>query len=376
MKIMLLDDDKASLIIMRNMISKIPEIELAGSFQSTSEAYQFIRNNQVDMAFVDINMPEENGLNFVKRVRLEVSDIIVTFLTAHKEYALEAFEVHAFDYIIKPITHLKLINSIQDAKQRLVLQTVKDYISSKKLVVQCLGGIEARSANNERVQFTSTKSMELFSYLLLKKGLFVSKWRIIEDVFTGMPPLNAETYLNTTIYKLRKSLEPFGMKSAIESADGCYKINMKDIHVDFVEFENNLILYTDFNADNQDKVLNIEKLFLGELFGDKDYYWSLPEKERLTEVYMSFSKKLARYLIESNQITGALQIAKRLVHLNELDEEANCLLMEIYSSQKNRMLLDRQYKRYEEVLKSELGLVPDTIVVNLYEGLLMACMQV
>lgn len=56
----------------------------------------------------------------------------------------------------------------------------------------------------------------VFSYA---QGRLVSKWKIMEDVFSGMAQSNAETYLNTTVYKLRKALEPHGMKSAIISAE-------------------------------------------------------------------------------------------------------------------------------------------------------------
>jgi len=371
MNVIVVDDEKSMLLIMKKMISKIPDINIVGSFQSPSEAYLFIENNKVDIAFVDINMPEESGLDFVRRVKLEIEDIHIVFLTAHKEYALEAFEVHAFDYIIKPILQLKLENSILRMKQRFApLQPLDVHVVIPKLFVNCLGGMDVRGADNETVQFTSTKSIELLAYLLIKKGRFVSKWSIIEDVFRGMPPHNAETYLNTTVYKLRKALQPHGMRSAIIASNESYKIEMKDIYVDFVDFENRLTSLSDLKNTNQNLILLIEKLFLGELYGEKDYYWSLPEKERLSELYLSFAKNLVRYMLERNQINGALQVAKKLININEFDVEANCLLMKIYANQRNMMLLVRQYENYSKVLRSELGILPENVVINLYSVLI------
>ena len=170
MKVILVDDDKSMLLIMKKMISKIPEVEIVGSFQSTGEAYRFIKGNKVDMAFVDIKMPEENGLDFAKRVTSEIGDIAVSFLTAHKEYALEAFEVYAFDYIVKPISQVRLENSIQRARQRFIPNPARENVISPKLFVYCLGGMEVRSEDNKTVQFSSSKSSELLAYLLLING--------------------------------------------------------------------------------------------------------------------------------------------------------------------------------------------------------------
>ncbi|MGB8451819.1 MAG: response regulator [Anaerocolumna sp.] len=371
MKVILLDDEKSMLMIMGKMLSKIPDIELVGSFQSPGAAYKYIKENKVDMAFVDINMPEENGLDFVRRVTSEVNDIAIFFLTAYKEYALEAYGMYAFDYLVKPITQEKLEKSIQKAKEKLIfLQPYKSTVTLYKMHFYCLGSLDVKSIEGKSVQFTSSKSSELMAYLIMHRGRLVSKWRIMEDVFAGMAPQNAETYLNTTVYKLRKALEPHGMKAIIISADESYKIDLKDIYVDMIDFENRSLKINQLDSYNQEEAFNTEKLYSGELFGEKDYRWSLPEKERITEVYFCFAKKLVRYLIDNAQLMIALHITKKLINFNEIDEEVNCLLMKIYTLQRNRNLLERQFERYTITLKNELGLYPGNLVIDLYSMLI------
>lgn len=371
MKVILVDDEKSMLLIMKKMLSKIPDIELAGSFQSPGEAYKYIKENSVDMAFVDINMPEENGLDFVRRVTSEINDIAIFFLTAYKEYALEAYGMYAFDYLVKPISQERLENSIRKAREKLIfLQPDRKESFRKKLIFNCFGNMEVKSIEGKTVQFTSSKSSELMAYLVMHRGRPVSKWRIMEDVFTGMLPQNAETYLNTTIYKLRKALEPHGMKSVIVSAEESYKIDLSEIYIDIIDFENRILKINEFNGNNQEEAINVENLYQGEMFGEKDYSWSLPEKERITEIYFSFAKKLVKYLIESMQLTIALYITKKLINFNEIDEEINCLLMRIYSLQRNRALLERQFNRYTGILKKELGLSPGNSVIKLYSFLI------
>jgi two-component system, LytTR family, response regulator len=367
MKVILVDDEKSMLLIMRKMLSKIPDIELAGSFQSPGEAYKYMKENKVDMAFVDINMPEENGLDFVRRVTSEINDIAIFFLTAYKEYALEAYGMYAFDYLVKPITQEKLENSIQKAKEKLIfLQPCNRQVILNKMYFYCLGSLDVKSMEGKSVQFTSSKSSELMAYLVMHRGRLVSKWKIMDDVFVGMAPQNAETYLNTTVYKLRKALEPHGMKSIIISAEESYKIDLNNIYVDMIDFENRSLKVSHLDVSNQEEAINTEKLYSGELFGEKDYRWSLPEKERITEVYFCFAKKLVKYLIDNMQLTIALHITKKLINFNEIDEEVNCLLMKIYTLQRNRNLLERQFDRYTDILKNELGLNPGNMVVDLY----------
>ncbi len=370
MKAIILDDERSMLLILKKMLSQIPGVEIVGSFQSTAEAEKYIKENKVNLAFVDISMPEENGIDFARRIMKEMPELAIIFLTAHKEYALEAFEVHAYDYIVKPISQIRLENSVQRVRQRLLSFNHVNRFNMPKLHVYCFGGLEIRYGENRTIRFTSSKSMELFAYLLMKDGRFVSKWNVVDDVFRGMPLKNAETYLNTTVYKLRKALEPHGMKSAILSSDESYKLNKEDIYVDFKDFEQRVYSFSEIGSANYEKAIITERLYTGELFGLKDYCWASYHKERLSEMYWSFAKKLVYYLIENKQLTATHQILKKLLYINELDEEINCLLMQVYASQKDRQSLEKQFKRYKRVLQRELGVYPEKYATNLYNTLL------
>ncbi|MBU3144875.1 response regulator [Clostridium sp. CF012] len=370
MKVILIDDEKSMLLIMKKMISKVPEIEIAGAFQSSAQAYKFIKENRVDIAFIDIKMPEESGLDLARRIVSEFERIDIVFLTSHKEYALEAFDVHAVDYIVKPVSQERLEHTIKRIKERLIFPLPYSYGgASVKLSVYCLGGLDIRGVDGGSVKLTSSKSLELLAYLLLNKGEFVSKWRVMEDVFGEMSPHNAETYLNTTIYKLRKALLHHEMKAAVISVNESYRIDIKDIYIDFIDFDNRVNALCIINESNLEDAIKTEKLFGGQLFGDKDYHWSLPEKERLSEVHWDFVKKLGNYLLKNNSLTISLQIFKKMAIRNELDEEVNCLLMRVYAAKRDRISLIKQYNRYTKVLQRELEVTPASNTAKLYAEL-------
>lgn len=372
MKVILIDDDESMLIIMRKMLDNISDIQILGAFQCLKEAENFLKSdNIIDIIFIDINMPEENGIDFTKRVLKDRETTKIIFITSHKEYALDAFEVYAFDYIVKPVNRERLTESINkirkksDTVKNVDLLDTEDYL----ITISCFGGLEIRSSDGKVIKLPSSKCEELISYLLLNRGKYVSKWRIIEDLFSGMEISNAEIYLNTTIYKLRKTLQPYGLKEAIKNSNQSYKLDISSIYVDFIEFENKVnSLYnkklTTMNA------IEVENMYTGDLLGDKEYCWSLPEKERLTTIYCNYAKELCIRLMEENNYYLALTILKKLEKTDEFDEEINCLLMQVYVAKNDKSALMKQFKLYQERLKKELGVAPTNKTINLYKKLL------
>ena len=94
-----IDDEPLALKQLVTYISKVPFLELAAQCQSALEARAFLEHDTVDAIFCDINMPDLNGMDFVKSL---VVPPLVVFTTAYSEYAVEGFRVNAVDYLLKP----------------------------------------------------------------------------------------------------------------------------------------------------------------------------------------------------------------------------------------------------------------------------------
>jgi len=108
-----IDDEPLALKQMAAYIEKTPFLELCGSFESALSAMPFLSNQQVDLMFVDINMPDLSGMDFVKTLN---DGPKVIFTTAYSEYALEGFKVNAVDYLLKPIAYADFLKSANKAK--------------------------------------------------------------------------------------------------------------------------------------------------------------------------------------------------------------------------------------------------------------------
>ena len=94
-----IDDEPLALQQLVAYISKVPFLELAAQCQSAMEARAYLENDTVDAIFCDINMPDLNGMDFVKSLTVPP---LVVFTTAYSEYAVEGFRVNAVDYLLKP----------------------------------------------------------------------------------------------------------------------------------------------------------------------------------------------------------------------------------------------------------------------------------
>ncbi|WP_052350718.1 response regulator [Paenibacillus gorillae] len=299
MKVILIDDEPVMHLIMRKMLVKYAEIQVAGTFVDTESATSFLNdNNDVELAFVDISMPGGSGLELAGKLDKAGSKTQIVFVTSHKDYALEAFELSVLDYLVKPVTQERLertIHRVLESRKSVQQLESSDHASAnvKRTSISALGDFYIRSEEG-RVKWISSKSAELFAYLLLNRGRRISRARLVTDIFAGMTSINAEKYLNTTVYQMRKSLEPVGLREAVRSENDGYVLELDDAVVDYEEFERQAGQLGKIGAANVEEALIVERLYTGDLFGSKAYVWAIHETDRLSERYASFVKKSGR----------------------------------------------------------------------------------
>lgn len=110
MRVVLVDDERLARKELSELLEKLPSLEIIGECGNAEEAKILIENEHPELIFLDIQMPEKNGFEL-----LEELDFIpkVIFVTAYDEYAIKAFEVNAFDYLLKPVEEERFIETVQ-----------------------------------------------------------------------------------------------------------------------------------------------------------------------------------------------------------------------------------------------------------------------
>jgi DNA-binding LytR/AlgR family response regulator len=141
---LIVDDEPMAREILENHLKKIKAVEIVSSCKNAVEAFNKINSNQIDLIFLDINMPEISGLSFAKSIN---KNIKVIFTTAYREYAIDGFNLQAVDYLLKPISFERLLqavnkylgenNSHKEEKSSEIIQEKNDFIfvrSERKMV--------------------------------------------------------------------------------------------------------------------------------------------------------------------------------------------------------------------------------------------------
>ena len=171
-KTIIIDDEPLAVSLLEKYVSETPNFDLLSTFLNPIEAIEFIQNNDVDLVFLDIQMPELSGINFMKIVGDKVKYILTT---AYSEFALEGYEHNVIDYLLKPITISRFQKGIKKAKERFasVQETEKNFFFIKssgqqhKILFDDILYIESikdyvniKTKNQEYIVLDTLKSME------------------------------------------------------------------------------------------------------------------------------------------------------------------------------------------------------------------------
>lgn len=114
----LVDDEPLALEVLKSHIQKIEALEIVGTCSDAIEAYDFLHKTEVDLMFLDINMPEMKGTDLVKTLQ---NPPTVVFTTAHREYAIESYNLNVLDYLLKPISFGRFLQTIEKYNQQNVV---------------------------------------------------------------------------------------------------------------------------------------------------------------------------------------------------------------------------------------------------------------
>jgi DNA-binding LytR/AlgR family response regulator len=177
----IIEDEPLAVDKIVSFISKSQTIELSGTFNSAISAIEYLKNNSVDVIFLDIEMKDLSGIQFLESVRIE-SKVIIT--SAYEQYAIKGFDLQVCDYLLKPITFERFIQAVDKAREELYQK--RNHKRTNKIFVKTeyrLEGIDISEilyiegmGDYRRIFTTSNKIMTLQSfgeiYDLLPKDLF------------------------------------------------------------------------------------------------------------------------------------------------------------------------------------------------------------
>lgn len=282
MRIAAVDDEKHVLERFERMVSDIEGLNLCGLFETGEQLLAYLRENPLDAIFLDIEMPGINGLQLSEQIQNLNENIEIIFVTAFNQYAVEAFEHQAMDYIMKPLIEERLAKTIKR-----LLKNDKIAKHSEKPYIQCFGEFEV-FLNGEAMTWKNSKAKEVLAFLIDKNGVPVSWEKVADAVWPHYNSQKSQTNFHATTYLLRKRLAEVGLSQILESVRGNYRIVTDKVDCDFYQLEemlkkNQLKRKEDFRL--------LEQLVQKGYMESNGYDWAYP---RAAEINTQFRKDKGR----------------------------------------------------------------------------------
>jgi len=128
-KCIIIDDEPLAIKVLENYLQNFQQFELIASFTNPLEAISILKETAIDVIFLDINMSEMNGLDFIKNAKIK-SNVVIT--TAYREYAVESYDLDVLDYLVKPIPFNRFLKAINKITQRV---HEKSFIKDKNSII-------------------------------------------------------------------------------------------------------------------------------------------------------------------------------------------------------------------------------------------------
>lgn len=205
-------------------------LEAVQGFARPQEALEWAQNNPVDLALLDINMPEMTGLELARRLREANPGMAIIFLSASSRYALEAYEVHPTSYLLKPFDQGRLTREIEYALSG------REAGKLPHIAVQTFGHFEIL-VDGQTLAFRRSKSKELLAYLVDRRGAGVTR----QDAFAALwedrvydAPMQKQ--LDVIIRSLRHTLQSGGIGELFELKNRSLRILPELIDCDLYRF--------------------------------------------------------------------------------------------------------------------------------------------
>lgn len=359
----LIDDERPSIRELEYFLKDYSEITVTATFVNPLEALDNIANLKPNVVFLDINMPQLGGIDAASKI-LDLSpktDII--FVTAYDQYAIEAFELNALDYILKPINEARFRKTIDR-----VLKSKKSYRvqNAKKLKIRCFGNFLVGWENNEPVKWRAEKTKEIFAFLLLNQGCNVSKDELLDKLWPEDDPEKAIRQLYNGIYYIRKALENYGIDKTMINVNNSYSLMLG--HVDY-DVENFCKKAEDIKNLTIDELKQLDILYTDDYLRGDDFLWADFERERLSNLYCQCLLKLSDRYIEKKQWEDAEVILLKAYGRYPFEESITERLMTIYKLTQNKHKALKHFEIFSDLMKKELGVRPNSIIYNLYKSI-------
>lgn len=353
--VIVVDDESAALRRFERIASADVRLSVEGKFLYAEDALAFAKEHPVDLAFLDIEMPEMSGLDLAERLMEMDPYIRIIFVTAFNQYALDAFKAHAIGYLLKPLDSDEFKEQIDLLSRRYEHRpTIKP---NQLLGVRCFGQflvyVDDESAS--AIRWKTAKAEELFALLIYYQGRVKSREILIDTLWPELEPEKSANLFRVTCTYLRTALAEKGFTDMlVRELDG-YRVNTNLIDCDLYSLRS--VMHS-ISSQSLEKLEKASALYTGGYLDSKPYDWAVGTRAQLESDFKKIQYRLADEYSTRGYGDKALEALERVLVYDPCDEESvmRIVNMKLYYGDPSSAI--KTYRKYEKKLMEELGISP------------------
>lgn len=243
MNIIAVDDEMHALHNLSKAIKLAEPSASITTFNFSEDAIEYAKSNIVNVAFLDIEMVEMNGLVLAKNLKEIHGETNIIFVTGHSSYMESAFDMHVSGYLLKPVDAERIADELSDLRNPVKKPDVG-------IRVQCFGNFEVFK-DGKPVPFSRSKSKELFAYLVNQMGEGVSKKELAAILWEDKEyTRGVQANLHTLTSEMIRSLENVGAKDIIVHKRNLYAVDPTKFSCDYYNYiEGNAVAVNSYRGE-------------------------------------------------------------------------------------------------------------------------------
>lgn len=370
MRAVIIDDEELSIQVLQKNLEQFPFIQVINTYTSPKEIFSDLIQKRVDIVFLDIEMGTSNGLDIAEAILSIQPSIHIVFVTAHSEYAVQAFELNSIDYLLKPVSIKRLKKTIDRLNNLTVnsKENPKDLLEPKPITIKCFNELQVFQGH-QLINFKTAKIKELFAFLLTHIDQYIHRDTILENLWPDQDFKKSKIHLHTCLSHLRKTLGSLGYQSCISFSNGCYSLHLDSVHCDAFYFDSVIERDENLEENNIDIQIELIEKYKGPYLELNHYEWAHNKSTYYHEKIMYIFDKVINFF-EAEDSSKALYYLQRQLKLNPYLEKSVKKSMQILIKQGYRSEAVKLYQEFEDLLMEDLGIMPDQSIIQLYHSLI------
>lgn len=355
------DDEWYILEELSDLIENTGIIKVVKRYENPVKALEEIGEASPEIAFLDIEMPEIDGLQLAEKLQEKNPQLMIAFITSWNQYAVQAFDLNAIDYIMKPIRLERFNQMIERIRNEV---GAKRSVQSNVLKIECFNRLQA-SVGGIPVKWERAKAEELFAYLLMNHRKYIHKDAIIDDLWPDYDPAKALSILQTSICKIRNVFSSI-KNIRIDYSGSKYCLVVTNAQCDYFQVEGALTAFKAQDKATYHAVKDALMLFQEGFLTHNGYLWSMEKDEDLRNRFIhSLNEMASQYVLEGDE-KELVKTLKLLSALVPYDEEINYRLLTILKRLGNDYDAINHYQWLKKILKEQYSMAPSVKIQKIF----------